>query len=98
MSITDFFNKIPAPIWLYAFWILLHFVVPHLYVYFCTPATILGFIASPFVAPAPHCSAFRWVIYNGGNTITSMWVVLGGWLLQKLIFPTTVSTVTDKSS
>jgi hypothetical protein len=37
---------------------------------------------SPFMAAAPHCQALRWAIYNGGNNIVSMWLILGMWLMS----------------
>ena len=45
----------------------------------------MDFLTSPFVAAAPHCVALRWVIYEGGNTITSMWLSLGTYLGAKLL-------------
>jgi hypothetical protein len=36
---------------------------------------------SPFMAAAPHCQALRWGIYNGGNSIVSMWLTMGVWLV-----------------
>ena len=68
-----------------ALWILLHFVTPHLYVYFCTPATIMGFAMSPFIATTPHCIALRWCIYNSGSVITSMWMLVGTWCIRKML-------------
>ena len=73
------------PVGIYAMWITLHFIAPHLYVYFCTPATVIGFLTSPFVAPAPHCTAIRWVIINSADMITTMWIVIGGWIIHKII-------------
>lgn len=70
---------------IYLLWIVLHYISPHLYVHFCVPLTLQGFIMSPFIAPSPHCQALRWAIYNGGNTIIAMWVVFGTWIMQKLI-------------
>lgn len=70
---------------LYGFWIILHYVCSHLYVHWCVPATIYGFLLSPFLAPAPHCQAFRWVINQGGNIIVTMWIVIGTWAIQYLI-------------
>lgn len=70
---------------LYAFWIIIHYVCSHLYVHWCVPATIYGFIISPFLAPTPHCQAFRWVINQGGNIIVTMWIVIGTWCMQYLI-------------
>ena len=76
---------INTSIGIYLLWMVLHYVSPHLYVHFCVPLTFQGFIMSPFIAPSPHCQALRWAIYNGGNTIITTWVVLGTWIMQKLI-------------
>lgn len=70
---------------LYFVWILLHYICSHLYVSWCTPLTIIGFILSPFVVPAPHCQALRWVIVTGSNSITAMWFALGAWFAKKLV-------------
>jgi hypothetical protein len=53
-----------GPMGLYALWIILHFIAPHLYVYFCTPATFVGFITSPFIAPAPTLDNIHWRRYD----------------------------------
>jgi len=73
----------------YIMWILTHYVSSHFYVHWCVPATFMGFILSPFLVPLPHCQALRWAIYNGGNSIVAMWVVLGIWLMKyfKVIAP-----------
>jgi len=84
-SLTATLNYLTSPVGIFVLWIVLHFVAPHLYVYFCTPATLMGLALSPFVAPAPHCMAFRWIIYNGGTMITTMWMVIGGWFIRKLV-------------
>ncbi len=78
-------NYMSSPTGIIMLWIFLHFATPHLYVYFCTPATLMGFVASPFIATAPHCIALRWCIYNSGNIITSMWMLIGAWLVRKLL-------------
>jgi len=70
---------------IYILWISLHYVAPHLYVYYCTPASFQGFLLSPLVAPAPHCYGLRWIIYNGGNSIAAMWLLVGAWFLRKLV-------------
>jgi hypothetical protein len=66
---------------LYLLWVVIHFVSVHMYMRFCTPSTLTGFLMSPFMAAAPHCQALRWSIYNGGNSIVSMWMTLGVWLM-----------------
>ena len=70
---------------IYLLWIVLHYMASHLYVQYCTPNTIIGFISSPIVSPLPHCQAFRWIIYNGGNSIMNMWLILGLWLMKHLV-------------
>ena len=54
------------------------------YIYWCVPATLTGFIMSAFLVPAPHCYSLRWAIYNGGNSIIGMWSLLGAWLIGKI--------------
>jgi hypothetical protein len=73
------------PVGIYLLWIILHFVSPHMYVYLCTPATYIGLLMSPLIAPAPHCLAIRWIIYNGGSMISNMWITLAGWAIHKLL-------------
>jgi hypothetical protein len=67
----------------YFFWIFLHYTSAHMYAYWCAPLTFGGFILSPFVVPAPHCQAFRWVITNGSSNIIGMWFTLGTWCVRK---------------
>ena len=70
---------------MYFIWIILHYISSHLYKEFCNYNSWFGFLLSPILASAPHCQALRWLIYNGGNIIETMWVLLGGWLSCKLI-------------
>ena len=60
-----------------------HYAAAHLYIYYCVQSTFLGFLLSPFLTLAPHCQAFRWIIYNGGYSINVMWFLLGNWLINK---------------
>jgi hypothetical protein len=70
---------------IYLLWIILHYISPHLYIYFCVPLNLRGFLMSAFIAPSPHCQALRWTIYNGGNTIISMWIFIGTLIIKRLI-------------
>jgi hypothetical protein len=72
---------------IYIMWVMLHYIASHLYIYFCTPTTIVGFLYSPFIISAPHCRALRWVIFNGSVSIDNMWIVFGTWLSSKLFIP-----------
>jgi hypothetical protein len=72
---------------IYLLWIVLHFAASHAYTTWCVPFTVFGLIISPFVAPSPHCNAFRWIINTGGNNITAMWIILGTWFARKVLIP-----------
>jgi len=76
---------IKSAIFVYSLWVILHFVVPHIYTQICVPKTISGFILSIFMAPAPHCQIMRWAIYTSGNMINMMWLCVGTWIVQKMI-------------
>lgn len=71
---------------IYLFWILLHYLSSHLYVYYCTPRGVYGIFVSPFLVAAPHCRAIRWIIHNGGNMVDNMWIILGTWICSKMLF------------
>jgi hypothetical protein len=65
---------------IYVLWICLHYFSAHLYVKFCVPNTIVGFIMSPFMIATPHCQGLRWIVYNAANIINNMWIIIGTWL------------------
>lgn len=69
---------------IFILWIVIHFIAANLYSNFCAELSVVGFIKSIFVAQTPYCVAMRWVIYNGGNTINSMWVSFGLWITTKI--------------
>lgn len=68
----------------FVLWIVLHFIAANLYSMFCAELSIIGFFKSIFVSETPYCIAMRWVIYNGGNAINSMWISLGLWITAKM--------------
>lgn len=76
-------NPIFRMILLYITCIIAHYVAAHLYVYYCVESSFIGFLISPFMTLAPHCQAFRWIIYNGGYSINLMWFVIGNWFINK---------------
>lgn len=65
---------------IYILWICLHYFSAHLYVKFCVPNTIVGFIMSPFMIATPHCQGLRWIVYNAANIINHMWIIIGTWI------------------
>ena len=68
----------------YILWISLHYFSAHLYVKFCVPDTIIGFIMSPFMISTPHCQGLRWIVYNAANTINHMWLLIGSWIYSMI--------------
>jgi hypothetical protein len=75
------FMKVGGIYVLYSF---LHYIIPHVYTYFCVPTTLYGFLISPFMAQAPHCTALRWTLYNVGDNIKTMFALIAGWLSNLL--------------
>ena len=57
---------------IYVAWICIHYASPRVYVSYCVPATVIGFIYSPFLAQSPHCIALRWAISKSGESIYNM--------------------------
>lgn len=70
---------------IYLAWICLHYFASHLYVKFCVPKTVMGFLLSPFMMSTPHCHGLRWVVYNAANMISNMWIVCGTWVCSTLL-------------
>ena len=65
-------------------WIVIHYLAANLYSLLCAELTMIGFMKSIFVAQEPHCIAMRWIIYNGGNMINSMWLSIAAWFTTKV--------------
>lgn len=82
---TSFTKDFQYFFFFYFAWITAHHISPHLYIYFCTPNTVWGIVASPFMATAPHCTGLRWVIYQGGNTINTMWISFAAYATSKMM-------------
>ena len=70
---------------IYLFWIIIHYLSVHAYVYFCTPATLWGFISSPFYVMSPQCISIDWIYQHARNYTYHMWIILGTWLSSKII-------------
>ena len=67
---------------LYILWVALYFIASHLHTQLCVPFTWYGIIMAPIMATTPPCQALRWLIYNGGNSIITMWIITGTALIQ----------------
>jgi hypothetical protein len=69
---------------IYLLWICLHYFSAHLYIKFCVPDTILGFLMSPFMIATPHCQGLRWIVYNAAGIINNMWMLIGAWVYSMI--------------
>ena len=69
---------------IYIIWVLIHYMSAHIYTKICVPSGLFVFVLSFILTPSPYCYTLRWIIFNGGNYITSMWVILGMWIVNKL--------------
>lgn len=67
----------------YLAWILIHYGCSHLYVYFCTPKTTIGFLTSPFLAITPQCKTCYWLLDSSRVSITNMWGIFTLWAITK---------------
>jgi hypothetical protein len=74
---------------IYVLYCALHYIIPHVYVYFCVPLTIVGAFMSPFISQSPHCIALRYVLYTLGDYIRVMFVAVAGWLASKIFINVT---------
>lgn len=84
LAINMLRNNVQSLGGLYLSWIGLHYAASHLYTRYCTPYGLEGFIKSPFLAVAPHCTALRWGIDQGALTINNMWLVIAAWVAARL--------------
>jgi hypothetical protein len=78
---TIFLFKVSS---IYLLWIGLHYFSAHLYVKFCVPNTVIGFIMSPFMIMTPHCQGLRWIVYNAASIINNMWILIGAWIYSMI--------------
>lgn len=84
MEIRDIMKYVYDVAGIFILWIVVHYTAANLYPIFCAEKSLIGFIKSIFVSQAPHCAAMRWLIYNGGNVINSMWVSIALWFSTKI--------------
>ena len=81
----------------YLLWISLHYFSAQLYIKFCVPNTLVGFIMSPFMISTPHCQGLRWIVYNAANIINNMWILIGAWIYS-IIWIFNKENATDTSN
>lgn len=84
IKIKNTLNNVLEIAGIYCLWILLHYLIANIYAQFCAELSLLGFIKSIFVSQSPHCIAMRWIIYNAGQTINTMWISIAVWITKKL--------------
>ena len=85
ISTYKMFQKLIKMVIVYLLYIVAHYVSANLYQRYCTPVSWFGFLASPFTIASPQCQGLRWVMFNTGNHITAMWVILGAWFINIFI-------------
>ena len=83
--VIETITKIKPLILFYSSWICIHYTCSQLYIYYCVPSNFLGIFISPIVSMTPHCTAFRWVIYEAGNIFYGMWIALGAWIVVNIL-------------
>ena len=77
-----FLKKVLRIVFVYSMYIIAHYAAANLYQRVCVPLGWVGFLTSPFATTLPQCQALRWVVYNTGNHITAMWILIGAWSLN----------------
>lgn len=81
---NEYFKSLLKVGWIYIIYCALHYCIPHIYTHLCVPMTIIGVLMSPFISQAPHCVALRWLLYNLGDNIKTMFMLLAGWFTNLL--------------
>ena len=71
---------------LFIFCSTLHFTIPHIYIYLCTPKTALGFLISPLKACSPECKALRWVHSQSIKNLAFMKDLFVCWVIRIVFF------------
>jgi hypothetical protein len=92
MNIKQLFITVYEFTGVFVLWICLHYIAANVYPNYCAENSVIGFIKSIFVAQAPHCIAMRWIIYNGGIAINSMWITIALWFSSKMLRNVVVSS------
>ena len=67
-------------------WISTHYITPHLYVEFCTPKNLRGFLLSPFRATSQECRLLRSLQNSSLDYFAYMKVVLTAWFIKIVAF------------
>lgn len=66
-----------GPFGIYLTWVMIHYFAAHAYSEYCVNWSLYGLISSPFISTTPICRGLSWIIYEGSNTITHIWLFLG---------------------
>jgi len=86
MANTELFQTyLRGPFALYTGWIIMHYLASHAYSTYCVNWSWYGFLSSPFITSTPVCRGLSWVIYEGSNTISHVWVLIGTTLSLYLV-------------
>jgi len=80
--IIEFIKSGLPALGVFVLWTILHYISPRMYIYFCAPLTVFGFIMSPMSSTMPHCKALRWLFIASADNINAMLVLFGTWLVS----------------
>lgn len=80
-----FLSKLPKELYIFIVFTSMHFISPHLYVEYCTPASWNGFILSPFMVITPQCQLLRWSIGFSGYVLNHIWVLIASFILKQIV-------------
>jgi hypothetical protein len=78
-------GKIRDAVAIYIFWITLHAISVKLYSQYCVGTNLLSILLSPLAVQLPYCIGIRWIIVKGAQVIDLMWIILGKWLIEKIM-------------
>ena len=84
-SIKKMISEVSKVASMYIFWTGIHYLSSYLYIWYCVPPTLVGFLLSPLAAVMPYCNALRHSITIGASTMSTGWLVFGTWICTKLI-------------
>ena len=78
-------SEIITNVIIYIVYVFIHNISSNAYTYYCTPLTLRGLLLSPIIIISPHCKTILWVINHTSYNIEFMWILLGTFIIKKII-------------
>lgn len=85
---------IPNEVFIYLICVIVHFISPHLYVHFCTPASWKGLFMSQFMVISPQCQLIRWAFSFSGFVLDNIWIFIITNFIRKIIIMSNPFSIT----